>query len=212
MNCIQEQGELAPYWINTSDNQLIKDLLTHSSESFRTQFEDLLAGKTIEKLIDENMVFGDLKKNEIAAWSLLLMAGYLKVTRQWRRRPGIMVYFDYSESRSAKFIPANYRAMVIKWTWSGMVQSIFKSFTDRKSPAFEADFRHLVEETFSVHDTSKDPEAFYHGFMVGATASLYHNKNYEIKSNRESGYGRYDYMIFSHDIIKADDIDGNQAR
>ncbi len=35
------------------------------------------------------------------------------------------------------------------------------------------DFRHLVEETFSVHDTSKDPEAFYHGFMVGATASLF---------------------------------------
>ena len=59
-----------------------------------------------------------------------------------------------------------------------------------------------MEETFSVHDTSKDPEAFYHGFMVGATASLYHNENYEIKSNRESGYGRYDYMIFSHDITK----------
>ncbi len=38
--------------------------------------------------------------------------------------------------------------------------------------------------TFSVHDTSKDPEAFYHGFMVGATANLFYNKNYEIKSNQ----------------------------
>ena len=83
-----------------------------------------------------------------------------------------------------------------------MVQSIFNHLLIGDIPAFEADFRHLVEETFSVHDTSKDPEAFYHGFMVGATASLYHNKNYEIKSNRESGYGRYDYMIFSHDISK----------
>ena len=51
-----------------------------------------------------------------------------------------------------------------------------------------------------MHDTSKDPEVFYHGFMVGVTASLYHHQNYEIKSNRESGYGRYDYMIFSHDV------------
>ncbi len=68
--------------------------------------------------------------------------------------------------------------------------------------AFEHDLKHLVEQTFSVHDISKDPEAFYHGFMIGATASLYHNANYEIKSNRESGYGRYDYMIFSHDENK----------
>ena len=44
VKCIKKKGELAPYWINTSDNQLIKDLLTRSSESFRTQFEDLLRG------------------------------------------------------------------------------------------------------------------------------------------------------------------------
>ena len=99
-----------------------------------------------------------------------------------------------------------YRGIIEQWLSNGHGTEWFENFLNHlltgNLPAFEADFRHLVEDTFSVHDTAKDPEAFYHGFMVGATASLYHNKNYEIKSNRESGYGRYDYLIFSHDITK----------
>ena len=202
VNCIHDQGELASPWTNTSDNQIIKNLLTHSSESFRTQFEDLLAGKTLEKLIDENVVFGDLTKNESAAWSLLLMAGYLKVTgkRQTERGPYCLLSIPNREIRGL------YARIIEQWLSNGHGPEWFENFLNHlltgNLPAFEADFRHLVEETFSVHDTSKDPEAFYHGFMVGATANLYHNKNYEIKSNRESGYGRYDYMIFSHDITK----------
>jgi hypothetical protein len=53
-----------------------------------------------------------------------------------------------------------------------------------------------MERTVSSHDMAK-PEVFYHGLLLGLTASLHHNKNYEIQSNRESGYGRFDYMIFS---------------
>jgi hypothetical protein len=202
VKCMREEGELAPHWINTSDNQIIKNLLTHSSESFRIQFEDLLAGKTLEKLIDENVVFGDLTRNESAAWSLLLMAGYLKVTgkRQTERGPYCLLSIPNREVRGL------YARIIEQWLSNGHGPEWFESFLNHllvgNLTAFEADFRHLVEETFSVHDTSKDPEAFYHGFMVGATASLYHNKNYEIKSNRESGYGRYDYMIFSHDLAK----------
>ncbi len=202
VNCIRERGELAPYWINTSDNQLIKELLTHSSENFRMQFEDLLSGKSLEKLIDENVVFGDLKKNEIAAWSLLLLAGYVKVTT--KRQTELGLYCTLSiPNREVRGL---YRRIIEQWLSNGHGMEWFENFLNHllvgNLPAFEADFRHLVEETFSVHDTAKDPEAFYHGFMVGATASLYHNKNYEIKSNRESGYGRYDYMIFSHDLSK----------
>lgn len=202
VKCIRRQGELAHYWINTSDNELIKDLLTHSDESFRTQFEDLLRGETVEKVIDERVVFADLKKNETAAWTLLLMAGYLKVMSSRREEEELWCTLDIPnrEVRSA------YRQIIRQWLSNGHGVEWFNQFLNHlltgNLTAFEADFRHLVEETFSVHDTSKDPEAFYHGFMVGATASLYHNKNYEIKSNRESGYGRYDYLIFSHDDSK----------
>ena len=202
VNCIREEGVLAPYWVNTSDNQLIKNLLTHARESFRIELEDLLSGKSLEKSIDENVVFGDLKKNESAAWSLLLMSGYLKVTDISRTEMGsyCTLIIPNREVRGL------YRRIIEQWLSNGHGSEWFENFLNHlltgNLQAFEVDFRHLVEETFSVHDTSKDPEAFYHGFMVGATASLFHNKNYEIKSNRESGYGRYDYMIYSHDLSK----------
>jgi hypothetical protein len=202
VKCIREKGKTAPYWTNTSGNQLIRNLLTHGSEGFRTQFEDLLAGKFLEKLIDENMVFGDLKRNETAAWSLFLMSGYLKVTqvRDTDRGSYCTLIIPNREVRGL------YQQIIEQWLSNGHGPEWFENFLNHLLTGnlenFETDFRHLIEETFSVHDTAKDPEAFYHGFMVGVTASLYHNKNYEIKSNRESGYGRYDYMIYSHDASK----------
>lgn len=79
VNCVVEKGLIQPYWVNTSDNALIKQILVNSSESFKAQFEKLLLGQSNERLVDENVVFADLQKNENAIWSLLLMAGYLKV-------------------------------------------------------------------------------------------------------------------------------------
>ncbi len=202
VNCIREQGELAAYWVNTSDNQLIKTILLGSSESFRTQFEDLLQNKTVKKIIDENMVFDDLRKNEKAAWSLLFMAGYLKVISSERIEAQLHCQLDIPNRE----VRSLYREIIRQWLSNGYGTEWFDSFLNHlltgNLVAFEHDLKHLVEETFSVHDVSKDPEVFYHGFMVGATASLYNNRNYEIKSNRESGYGRYDYMIFSHDENK----------
>ena len=55
----------------------------------------------------------------------------------------------------------------------------------------------------SVHDVGKkEPESFYHGLMIGLTASLAGDKKYETRSNRESGYGRYDYLILARDPHK----------
>ena len=59
-----------------------------------------------------------------------------------------------------------------------------------------------LSQTVSVHDTAHNPEAFYHGFMLGLTVGL-NQKQYEIKSNRESGLGRYDIAIIPKDILKS---------
>ncbi len=124
VNCISEEGALAPYWINTSGNDLIKNLLTHASESFRTQFEDLLAGKPLEKLIDENMVFGDLKRNDSAAWSLLLMSGYLKViqVRDTERGPYCTLVIPNREVRGL------YQRIIEEWLSNGYGPEWFESF------------------------------------------------------------------------------------
>ena len=76
------------------------------------------------------------------------------------------------------------------------------AFLEGNMEVFENYLRDIMEQTVSYHDLAHKPEEFYHGFMLGITTSIYGNKNYEIKSNRESGYGRYDYMVLSHDDKK----------
>lgn len=73
VNCLKQKGKTQPYWINTSSNDLIKDLLKQAPLQFKTEFEALMQGNTTEQLIDENIVFSDLERNPAAVWSLLLM-------------------------------------------------------------------------------------------------------------------------------------------
>ena len=201
-NCIKKKGELVPYWINTSDNKLIRDLLVKSSTGFKAQFELLLQGKPVEQLIDDNTVFGDLQANESAVWSLLLMTGYLKVLGQRRTEQGLWCTLAIP-NREVRDL---YRQIIEQWLSNGHGVKWYNEFLDHlltgNLEEFERELKQLMEETVSVHDTSRDPESFYHGLMIGLTASLYQSEQYEIQSNRESGYGRYDYMIFSRDKTK----------
>jgi hypothetical protein len=201
-NCIGNQGKLMPYWVNTSDNLLIRNLLTGSNTSFKEQFELLLQNQTVEYLIDENTVFGDLKINTSAAWSLLLMAGYLKVVSQRLTAQGLWCTLKIPNQE----VKDLYRQIIEQWLAGDRDILWYNQFLEHllsgNLELFERGMRQILERTVSVHDTAHDPEAFYHGLMIGLTASLYQSDNYEIQSNRESGYGRYDYMIFSRDQNK----------
>ena len=79
ISCMKNEGLLQSYWVNTSGNELIKDLLINSSLDFKKDFEYLLKGETIHKFIREDMVFSDLDADESLIWSLLFVAGYLKI-------------------------------------------------------------------------------------------------------------------------------------
>ena len=203
INCLQDDGVLGPYWVNTSDNALIKNILLKSSEGFNERFELLLEGGSIERLIDENFVYPDLvKNNESAVWNLLLMTGYLKIDSYQRTDQGIMCYLKIPNREIRNL----YRGIIEQWLSSGYGVEWYNRFLenllDGDMKAFERDLTHIMEQTISSHDVGKEPESFYHGLMIGLTASLYGRNDYETKSNRESGYGRYDYMILSHDLNK----------
>ena len=202
-NCIKQKGELQPYWVNTSDNQLIRNILVRSSTGFKEQFELLLQDKPVEQLIDENTVFGDLQVNESAAWSLLLMAGYLKVISQRRTAQGLWCTLAIPN----KEVKDLYRQIIEQWLSNGHGIAWYNQFLDHlltgNIELFKKELEEVMEQTVSSHDTGRNPEAFYHGLMIGLTASLHRSANYEIQSNKESGYGRYDYMIFSRDKNKS---------
>ncbi|MCK4608013.1 MAG: AAA family ATPase [Gammaproteobacteria bacterium] len=200
---INRKGTIMPYWVNTSDNKLIRDLIIKSSDRFKTKLEDLLAGKPVESTINEDMVFGDLSyKSEIAIWSLLLLSGYLKVLKKEMVDEELKVVLDIPNRE----VRSLYRNIIKGWLTDEQDDELYNEIL---STLLAGDINKFIEhlalfmkQTASYHDLSNDPEAFFHGLLIGLTASLYKNKNYQITSNRESGYGRYDYLIFSHDLTK----------
>ena len=201
-NYLNKEGMLRLYWVNTSDNHLIRTILIKSSTEFKEQFELLLRNRTITKSIDENMVFGDLRYNAQAAWSLLMMSGYLKATSVKPDERGRTICECMIPNWE---VNALYRNIIESWLGNGhgadWYQSFLSCLLNGDIEKFTENFGQVLEQTISVYDVIHNPEAFYHGFMLGLAAGIDQNQ-YELKSNRESGGGRYDIAIIPKDITK----------
>jgi hypothetical protein len=186
---------LKPYWVNTSDNKLIRELLVKSNPDFKEQFEILLQGNPIEKIINENMVFGDLKDNSEAAWSLLLLSGYLKAVTTTIDSKGKTICECAIPNGE---VYALYCDIIETWLGNGQGIGWYHSFLGYLLKGdiekFEENFGQILAQTISVYDVAHNPEAFYHGFMLGLIAGV-DSQQYELRSNRESGKGRYDIAI-----------------
>ena len=125
-NCVKRTGELDPYWVNTSDNQLIKDLLKKSPLKFKEDFEGLVAGECIEKLIDEQLAFQYLNNNPDALWSLLLMAGYLKPVDLRKTDQGVFAKLSIP-NREVRNL---YRQIIEQWLSNGYGMNWYNEFID----------------------------------------------------------------------------------
>ena len=191
--------QLYPYWAATSSNRLINQLLQKASGEMKTMMETLLDGKTITVNIDEQIVFEQLGQNENAVWSLLLAGGYLKAEhveyKGMTREPWYTLSITNLETVSM------FSNMFKGWfecslsNYNGFVKALFQGDVE----AMNYYMNKISMATFSYFDVGStsgndtEPERFYHGFVLGLMADQ--ADIYEIKSNRESGFGRYDVMM-----------------
>lgn len=193
LNCIADQGALAPYWVNTSENALVKKLITQGTEELKVDFEALLQGKTVEKKIEEGIIFNDLTKSPNAVWALLLFSGYLTTVTSPPHH-GLPYQLQIPNNE----VMALYKSMVFEWfektIHQAKYQLLLKSLTSGDIDTFSKIFQEFIDSTVSVFDISQEEsEKIYHAFVLGALLGL--EGTYEVKSNRESGYGRYDVML-----------------
>ena len=194
-------NDFMPYWVNTSENKIIKTILSKGSEALKKSFEELLRGNTIETTIDENIVMADIELNEDNIWSFLLMAGYLKVVG--KRREGKEFYYSLKVPNLE--VELMYEKIIRDWQSESYIASeyneMLKALVNFDFKVFKKIFARYVSESFSYFDVSgKMPEKVYHAFTLGLLVSL--NRTHQVLSNRESGYGRYDVMIIPRDIKK----------
>ncbi len=188
-------GVFRPHWVETSSNELVRELLLTGPRGVQAGFETLLAGGSLDKRVDENIVLRDVGARADAVWSFLLFTGYLKAIevsmvdgRQWCKLavPNAEVAIALADMAQAW--------LEAQTGGSDELQSLLAALLRGDAPVVERHLGHVVKVNASFFDTaSPAPERFYHGLVVGLLAGL--SPRYEVRSNRESGFGRCDVMV-----------------
>ena len=194
-----DKKQVRAYWADTSSNSLISRLIRKASAGIKEQMEELLQGKEIIVNFDEQIVFEQLDQDENAIWSLMLASGYLKA--------------EQVEYRGLLREPW-YHLKITNLETTAMFTNLFKSWFNQSRTNYNQFIKALLQNdidalnyymnqistaTFSYFDVDgaeggkSEPERFYHGFVLGLIAEQ--ADIYEIRSNRESGFGRYDVMM-----------------
>lgn len=204
-NCLKEK-KIYPYWASTSSNGLVSKLIQGASVEIKEKMEDLIKKESILVNFDEQIVFEQIHQNENAIWSLLVASGYLKVEdvdyRGILREPWYQLQITNLETLSM------FQTMFRGWFENPMANygSFVKALLLGDLEAMNYYMNKVALATFSYFDVGGDntettePERFYHGFVLGLMAEQM--ENFEIRSNRESGFGRYDIMMIPHDPVK----------
>ena len=203
-----KEKKLRPYWASTSSNGLISKLLQSASANMKTQLEELLNGKQIIVNFDEQIIFGQLEQDENAVWSLLVASGYLKVEEIEYKGMTLEPWYHLAVTNLETI--SMFSNMFKGWfaTASANYNEFIKAMLVGNVKAMNLYMNDIALATFSSFDVGKhfsqrsQPERFYHGFVLGLLVEV--RDLYEIRSNRESGYGRYDVML----IPKTKENDG----
>ena len=192
-----EQGFM-PYWINSSGNELIKRLLSRGTKETKECLEELIKGNAITKIVDDHIVMKDVDEDEENIWSFLTMSGYLKPIKQELIRGKIKCDLKIPNEEVHIF----YENLIEKWFKESLTSqnynTMLKALITKDIETFDEIFTEFIMRNMSYFDVSgKEPEKVYHAFVLGMIVSL--NNEYEVKSNKESGYGRYDVMLIPRD-------------
>ncbi len=202
-----KEKKLKPYWAATSSNGLINKLLQGASAEVKTLMERLINGQSIVVNFDEQIVFNRLDSDENAIWSLLLASGYLKVEDIEHR--GITLEPWYHLSITNLETISMFSNMFKGWfsDVSSNYNEFVKALFAGNLKAMNTYMNDVALYTFSSFDTGNhpsersQPERFYHGFVLGLLVDI--RDSYEVRSNRESGFGRYDIALIPRNQGKA---------
>ena len=201
-----DEKRFAAYWANTSSNNLVSNLIREGASDVKIAMEDLIEGKSIEKVIDEEIIFEQLDDNSEAIWSLLLAAGYLKVEDVTDADNGEDAVYRLSLTNLE--VRKEFRKMVQGWFKKASIR--YHDFVEAllaNDVAYMNQYMNRMTQTvFSYFDTGNhpseqtEPERFYHGFVLGLIVDA--KLDYHVTSNRESGLGRYDVVMEPRDKKK----------
>ena len=186
LNFLQDK-KLRAYWVDTSGNDLINNVLKMRNKNIITALERLFNGEGLRQNISGT---SDLSKilSDDEVWELLLFSGYLTVEEKINQD-------NYILRLPNKEVKSLFRKTFIETyiARGSKLSFLMESLIENKIEDYEENLQEILLTSVSYNDTKKGNEAFYHGLIMGM--GLYLEGEYITKSNIESGLGRYDFLI-----------------
>jgi len=173
-------------------------LLGSASQAIKSDLELVLRNESVAQDIVESIVFPDLKSQNVLVWSLLLFTGYLTYTRSELHGDKRMWSLVIPNREIRQMLTNMIRAIFNQSVMGGSVNELLKAMLEGNVEIFSSLLQSFIINSMSTFDISTDePEKSYHLFVLGLLVAL--SDSYEVRSNRESGLGRYDIMVIPHD-------------
>ena len=195
LNYIMYDGVLAPYWVNTGSDVLLRHLLADGPSQIRDGVEALIQGDPVRSVINDKLAFPDLLDKATNIWSFLLFSGYLKASDPVMLSNKL---YEYKLEVPNLEISTVFETIIQNWIDGGPVKNdrlerMLQALRLGDIEYFEELLNDFLVNTLSYYDTSgRDPEKVYQAFLLGLLAGM---SDFEISSNREAGFGRYDILL-----------------
>ena len=192
--------ELKPYWVNTSGNSLIINCIKNCSEDIKVIFEKLLLGESVDFIYDEKVTYLDY--NDLNSLdnilNLLFISGYLTIDRIEVNPFGENKMYAKLPNAESRGLIRNIISEILSTDYkiqSRLVESLCLGILNNDKELIQLTLNRILP-SISYMDSS---ESFYHGYLLGLFSMFLNNKRLIVRSNRESGLGRFDLMIKAAD-------------
>lgn len=182
------------YWVNTGKNEILEDVLKTATDDIQEKLFSLLQGERVIARIDQNVVYRSLTEDPANIYSLLLVAGYLKTPKKELQGDGAWLCEVSIPNRE---IAAVYKSEILSHLMQigamgrGTANKIAESLYAHDTKKLQDGIEEYMMKSISFYDAGA--EGFYHGLVLGLVALM--DDQYKIRSNRESGDGRYDISM-----------------
>ncbi len=200
INFFDEGGEPQAYWVHTSSNGILREMLSHARSKRLQEMKLLLEGGMVNARIDDRIAYEELPRSDNALYTLLLTTGYLTVAEKER----VAAASRYTLRLPNKELQSVFATEIMDHMAKGITASEFDTLLDSMLAGQTEEFEYWLQQILvcivSTFDMA-NKESFYHGLMLGLVAMLTDNKAYRVESNRESGHGRFDLALIPSDKV-----------
>ncbi len=189
INYISDNCFPKAFWQSTGSNEIIGEIIQTATPEITKDLYKLLCGEKIAAYIDTGVIYPEVQNNPYSIYSFLLVAGYLKVANIYPQSDGNFMCDVAIPNKEITFV---YEKEVLNRTnQNSLAISISQAIFSKDTQKLQALLEDFMVQSISSIDGAN--EGFYHGMMLGLCAIL--GNRYKIRSNRESGLGRFDIQL-----------------